>query len=64
MLMTGIFFFFPDLMVLIMCHSLLLFARMHRKNGQFASLKENSGGSGWDSAQNCLQDGTPRTETV
>lgn len=38
--------------------------RMHRKNGQFASLKENSGGSGWDSAQNCLQDGTPRTETV
>ncbi|KDP41498.1 hypothetical protein JCGZ_15905 [Jatropha curcas] len=38
--------------------------RMHRKNGQFASLKESSGGSNWDSAQSCLQDGTPRTETV
>ncbi|XP_024173966.1 GATA transcription factor 24 isoform X1 [Rosa chinensis] len=38
--------------------------RMHRKNGQFASLKENSSGSGWDSAQSSLQDGTPRPETV
>uniref|UniRef100_A0A2P2KQS5 GATA transcription factor 24-like n=1 Tax=Rhizophora mucronata TaxID=61149 RepID=A0A2P2KQS5_RHIMU len=38
--------------------------RMHRKNGQFASLKESSGGSSWDSAQSCLQDGTPRPETV
>ncbi|KAF5740138.1 GATA transcription factor 24-like isoform X4 [Tripterygium wilfordii] len=38
--------------------------RMHRKNGQFASLKEGSGGSSWDSAQNLLQDGTPRLETV
>lgn len=40
------------------------YARMHRKNGQFASLKENSGGSGWDLAQSTLQDGTPRPETV
>ncbi|KAL6180135.1 hypothetical protein ACLB2K_046802 [Fragaria x ananassa] len=38
--------------------------RMHRKNGQFASLKENSGGSGWDLSQSTLQDGTPRPETV
>ncbi|XP_052189371.1 GATA transcription factor 24-like isoform X2 [Diospyros lotus] len=39
--------------------------RMHRKNGQFASLKESSGSSGWDSAKSCLQgDGTPRPETV
>ncbi|XP_050212898.1 GATA transcription factor 24-like isoform X2 [Mercurialis annua] len=32
--------------------------RMHRKNGQFASLKEGSGGSSWDSAQSGLQDST------
>ncbi|XP_050379192.1 GATA transcription factor 19-like isoform X2 [Argentina anserina] len=38
--------------------------RMHRKNGQFASLKENSGGSGCDSAQSSLQDGTPLPLTV
>ncbi|WCJ35680.1 GATA transcription factor 24 [Euphorbia peplus] len=38
--------------------------RMHRKNGQFASVKEGSGGSSWDSAQSCLQDGTPCPETV
>lgn len=38
--------------------------RMHRKNGQFASIKENSGASSWDSPQSCLQDGTPRPETV
>ncbi|XP_038717874.1 GATA transcription factor 24-like isoform X2 [Tripterygium wilfordii] len=38
--------------------------RMHRKNGQFASLKESFGGSSWDSAQNCPQDGTARPETV
>ncbi|XP_021903331.1 GATA transcription factor 24 [Carica papaya] len=37
---------------------------MHRKNGQFASLKESSGGSSWDSTQSCLHDGTPRPETV
>uniref|UniRef100_A0A2N9GC88 GATA-type domain-containing protein n=1 Tax=Fagus sylvatica TaxID=28930 RepID=A0A2N9GC88_FAGSY len=37
---------------------------MHRKNGQFASIKENSGASSWDSPQSCLQDGTPRPETV
>ncbi|XP_057986932.1 GATA transcription factor 24 isoform X2 [Hevea brasiliensis] len=37
--------------------------RMHRKNGQFASLKESSGGSSWDSAPSCLQDGTPCPET-
>ncbi|KAA8538195.1 hypothetical protein F0562_027803 [Nyssa sinensis] len=37
--------------------------RMHRKNGQFASLKESSGG--WDSAKSCPQGGgTPRPETV
>ncbi|KAK6938060.1 CCT domain, partial [Dillenia turbinata] len=40
--------------------------RMHRKNGQFASLKEGrSGGSSWDSPQSSLQgDDTPRAETV
>ncbi|KAJ7007011.1 GATA transcription factor 24-like isoform X1 [Populus alba x Populus x berolinensis] len=37
--------------------------RMHRKNGQFASLKENPGDSSWDSGQSCLQDGTPLSET-
>ncbi|XP_059633622.1 GATA transcription factor 24-like isoform X2 [Cornus florida] len=39
--------------------------RMHRKNGQFASLKGGSGSSGWDSAKSCLQgDGTPCQEIV
>ncbi|XP_011006213.1 PREDICTED: GATA transcription factor 24-like isoform X4 [Populus euphratica] len=38
--------------------------RMHRKNGQFASLKESPGGSSWDSSQSCLQDVIPRPETV
>ncbi|KAG2698696.1 hypothetical protein I3843_07G161200 [Carya illinoinensis] len=38
--------------------------RMHRKNGQFASLKESPSTSNWDSAQSCLQDGTPTAETV
>ncbi|KAH9756144.1 hypothetical protein KPL71_016003 [Citrus sinensis] len=38
--------------------------RMHRKNGQFASLKESSGASPWDSSQGGIQDGTPRPETV
>ncbi|XP_062097496.1 GATA transcription factor 24-like [Humulus lupulus] len=38
--------------------------RMHRKNGQFASLKESSGTSGWDSSQSGPQDGTNRPETV
>ena len=38
--------------------------RMHRKNGQFASLKESSGTSGWDSSQSGVQDGTSRQETV
>ncbi|KAJ4830315.1 hypothetical protein Tsubulata_011291 [Turnera subulata] len=38
--------------------------RMHRKNGQFASLKESSGGSSWDSGQSCPQDGNPRQESV
>lgn len=39
--------------------------RMHRKNGQFASLKDNSGASSWDSAQSGHQgDVTPRPETV
>ncbi|KAJ6939632.1 GATA transcription factor 24-like isoform X2 [Populus alba x Populus x berolinensis] len=37
--------------------------RMHRKNGQFASVKENPGDSSWDSGQSCLQDGTPLSET-
>lgn len=37
---------------------------MHRKNGQFASLKESSTASNWDSPQSCLQDGTSRAETV
>lgn len=52
-------------LVLEMSHSLLCCpARMHRKNGQFASLKENPGGSSWDSSQSCVQDGTPCSETV
>ncbi|XP_031248520.1 GATA transcription factor 24-like isoform X2 [Pistacia vera] len=38
--------------------------RMHRKNGQFASSKESSGPSRWDSSQSGLQDGSPRPETV
>uniref|UniRef100_F6H147 GATA transcription factor 24 n=1 Tax=Vitis vinifera TaxID=29760 RepID=F6H147_VITVI len=38
--------------------------RMHRKNGQFASLKESSGPSNWDSAQSLQGDTTPRPETV
>lgn len=39
--------------------------RMHRKNGQFASLKGNSASSSLDSANTCLQgDDTPRPETV
>ncbi|XP_028089129.1 GATA transcription factor 24-like [Camellia sinensis] len=38
---------------------------MHRKNCQFASLKENSASSSWDFTKSCLQgDGTPRPETV
>lgn len=54
-------------MVLMMCHSFCHcyhYDRMLRKNGQFASLKQNSGDSGWDSAQSGLQDGTSRPETV
>ncbi|KAG6775952.1 hypothetical protein POTOM_019454 [Populus tomentosa] len=51
--------------VLLLCHSPLCCpARMHRKNGQFVSLKESPGGSSWDSSQSCLQDGIPRPETV
>ncbi|GAV66855.1 GATA domain-containing protein/tify domain-containing protein/CCT domain-containing protein [Cephalotus follicularis] len=38
--------------------------RMHRKNGQFASIKESSGASSWDSARSCLQDGTPSAITI
>lgn len=38
--------------------------RMHRKNGQFASLKESTSTSSWDSSQTDLQDGTPRPKTV
>ncbi|KAK9270356.1 hypothetical protein L1049_025935 [Liquidambar formosana] len=39
--------------------------RMHRKNGQFASVKERSGGSNWDSTQSGHQgDGNPRAVTV
>ncbi|XP_056173251.1 GATA transcription factor 24 isoform X2 [Syzygium oleosum] len=38
--------------------------RMHRKNGQFASIKEGSGASSLDLAQSCHQDGTPPPETV
>ncbi|OUZ99755.1 zinc finger protein [Macleaya cordata] len=44
--------------------------RMHRKNGQFASLRESckegsAVGSGWDPSQSCLQnDGTPGQEIV
>ncbi|XVF36569.1 hypothetical protein REPUB_Repub19eG0068800 [Reevesia pubescens] len=38
--------------------------RMHRKNGQFASLKESTSTSSWDSSQAGLQDSTPRPETV
>ncbi|XVF39662.1 hypothetical protein PTKIN_Ptkin01aG0051400 [Pterospermum kingtungense] len=38
--------------------------RMHRKNGQFASIKESTSTSSWDSSQTGLQDSTPRPETV
>ncbi|XP_030542685.1 GATA transcription factor 24 isoform X2 [Rhodamnia argentea] len=38
--------------------------RMHRKNGQFASIKEGSGASSLVLAQSCHQDGTPPPETV
>lgn len=38
--------------------------RMHRKNGQFASLKDSPGSSNWDSAQKSHQDGTRHSETV
>ncbi|XP_044511899.1 GATA transcription factor 24-like isoform X2 [Mangifera indica] len=38
--------------------------RMHRKNGQFASSKESSGPSHWDSSQSGLQDGSSQPETV
>ncbi|GKV33554.1 hypothetical protein SLEP1_g42050 [Rubroshorea leprosula] len=38
--------------------------RMHRKNGQFASLKETTGVSNWDSAQSGIEDGTARVESV
>ncbi|KAH1245172.1 GATA transcription factor 25 [Glycine max] len=38
--------------------------RMHRKNGQFASLKESPGSSNWDSAQSSGQDGTSHSESV
>ncbi|TKY74423.1 GATA transcription factor 24 [Spatholobus suberectus] len=38
--------------------------RMHRKNGQFASLKESPGSSNWDSARSSSQDGTPHSESV
>ncbi|XP_061371728.1 GATA transcription factor 24-like [Gastrolobium bilobum] len=38
--------------------------RMHRKNGQFASVKEGSGSSNWDSAQSSGQDGTPQSESA
>ncbi|XP_028109850.1 GATA transcription factor 28-like [Camellia sinensis] len=42
-----------------------LYPWMHRKNGQFASLKENSASSSWDFTKSCLQgDGIPRPETV
>lgn len=38
--------------------------RMHRKNGQFASLKESPGSSNWDSARSSAQDGTSHSESV
>ncbi|GMJ02530.1 hypothetical protein HRI_003922200 [Hibiscus trionum] len=38
--------------------------RMYRKNGQFASVKESTSTSNWDSSQIGSQDGTPRPETV
>ncbi|KAG6644472.1 hypothetical protein I3843_08G057500 [Carya illinoinensis] len=38
--------------------------RMNRKNGQFASLKESSTATNWDSSPSNLQDGTPSAETV
>ncbi|KAL2655838.1 hypothetical protein AAZV13_04G087700 [Glycine max] len=38
--------------------------RMHRKNGQFASLKESPGSSNWDSAQSSGQVGTSHSESV
>ncbi|XP_027904507.1 GATA transcription factor 24-like isoform X2 [Vigna unguiculata] len=38
--------------------------RMHRKNGQFASLKESPGSSNWDSVRSSAQDGTSHSESV
>ncbi|XP_039003388.1 GATA transcription factor 24-like isoform X2 [Hibiscus syriacus] len=38
--------------------------RMHRKNGQFASLKESTSTSSWNSSQTDLHDGTRCLETV
>ncbi|KAK7410484.1 hypothetical protein VNO78_01293 [Psophocarpus tetragonolobus] len=38
--------------------------RMHRKNGQFASLKESPGSSNWDSERSSGQDGTSYSESV
>ncbi|XP_022729170.1 GATA transcription factor 24-like isoform X2 [Durio zibethinus] len=38
--------------------------RMNRKNGQFASLKESTSTSNWDSSQTGLQDSTRCAETV
>lgn len=49
---------------LVIFFVLLFLARMHRKNGQFASLKESPGSSNWDSAQSSGQDGTPNSESV
>ncbi|KAK2977995.1 hypothetical protein RJ640_023533 [Escallonia rubra] len=46
-------------------HAVHICFRMHRKNGQFASVKEGSGSSSWDSGKGCPQgDGTPRAEAV
>jgi len=36
---------------------------MHRKNGQFASLKESPGSSNWD-ARSSAQDGSSHSESV
>ncbi|GAB4839470.1 hypothetical protein Ancab_028993 [Ancistrocladus abbreviatus] len=39
--------------------------RMHRKNGQFASIKDSPGASSWDPSKNCLPGDVPLgTETV
>lgn len=58
-----LFFYIYNFFSVLFLLSFIL-ARMHRKNGQFASLKESPGSSNWDSAQSSGQDGTSHSESV